>query len=197
MLIIVGLGNPGEKYKNTRHNIGFRVIGALAEKYSINGKFSAKFNSIIGKGKIKNIEVLIVQPQIFMNLSGEAVSKVLNWHKTDINNLFVIFDDVSLDLGIIRFRPEGSAGSHNGVKSIVQNCGTDKFSRLKVGIGPNPGEHLWNSYVLQKFSSKEQKYLPKIINTCVEGIESYIDKDIDFAMNKYNGINILEEIDQL
>ncbi len=193
MLVIVGLGNPGEKYKNTRHNLGFKITGALAEKYSINGKYSSKFDALTGKGEIKGREVIIVQPQTYMNLSGKAVCSVLNWHKLDINNLFVIFDDVSLDFGRIRFRPDGSAGGHNGIKSIISCCGGEKFARLKVGIGPNPGEHLWKSYVLQRFCEQEQKFLPKVTDICIEAVEFYIQNGIAAARNEFNGINILQE----
>jgi PTH1 family peptidyl-tRNA hydrolase len=190
--IIVGLGNPGEKYKYTRHNIGFIITGSLAEKYGITGVFSSKFNAIIGKGLINGHEALIIQPQTYMNLSGEAVSKVLNWYKLDISSLFVIVDDISIDFGKIRFRNEGSAGSHNGLKSIIESISRNNFPRLKVGIGPNPGEHLWSSYVLGKFSDHEAKALPRITKICMEGVETYLDKGIDYSMNKYNGINILE-----
>lgn len=189
-LVIVGLGNPGQQYKNTRHNIGFMVTGELAEKHGITGSFSSKFNAIVGKGKINNTDVLIVQPQTFMNLSGEAVSKVLNWYKLDTKNLFVVFDDISLDFGRVRFRPSGSAGSHNGIKSIITRCGSDKFNRLKIGVGPNPGEHLWASYVLQPFPSEEKELLPKVIDICIEGIEYYLKEGIDSARNKYNGIYV-------
>lgn len=189
MLIIAGLGNPGEKYKATRHNIGFMVTGALAEKYGIIGKHSAKFNAIVGKGTIKGTEVLIVQPQTYMNLCGNAISAVMHWHKVDISNLFVVFDDVTLDFGRVRFRPDGSAGSHNGVKSIIQSCGSQKFPRLKVGIGPNPGESLWKDYVLQKFPPQEKKHLPELTAFCVEAIECFISEGLDAAQNKYNGAN--------
>lgn len=192
MLVIAGLGNPGDKYKLTRHNIGFMVTGALSEKYAIKGKFSPKFNAIVGKGEINGTEVMIVQPQTYMNLCGNAVASVLNWHKTDIKDLFVIFDDVTLDFGRVRFRPDGSAGSHNGVKSIVSSCGSEKFPRLKVGIGPNPGEALWKDYVLQKFSPQEQKHLPKLTGFCVEAVEHYIAEGMEPARNKYNGLNALE-----
>lgn len=192
MLAIAGLGNPGGKYKNTRHNIGFRITGAFAEKHSISGKYVSKFDAIIGKGEINNSEILIIQPQTYMNLSGEAIFKVLNWYKIDIKNLFVVFDDVSLDFGRIRFRPDGSSGGHNGIKSIISTCGSEKFSRLKVGIGPNPGEHLWKSYVLQKFSEEEQKKLPEITDICVEAINFFLNKGMLEARNKFNGLNLLE-----
>lgn len=195
MKIIAGLGNPGEKYKNTRHNIGFMATETLASKYNINGKFDSKFNAIIGKGLIKGEQVLIMQPLTYMNLSGEAVAKVLNWYKADISDLLVVFDDISLDLGIIRFRPSGSAGSHNGIKSIISCCGSQEFARLKIGIGPNPGEHLWASYVLEKFSEKESELLKKVIPLSVEAVEDYLFSGMNFAQNKYNGIDVREPVE--
>ena len=191
MKIIAGLGNPGEKYKNTRHNIGFMATEALASGHNIKGTFSAKFNAIIGKGMINKEEVIIVQPLTYMNLSGEAVSKIMNWYKIDLADLFVVFDDVSMDIGKIRLREEGSAGSHNGIKSIISCCGGQKFPRLKIGIGPNPGEHLWASYVLEKFTDEESKILKKIIPLSVEAMEDYLLMGINFAQNKYNGISVI------
>ena len=190
MKIITGLGNPGDKYKNTRHNTGFTVTEALASKHGIEGKFNSKFNAITGKGTIQDQEVLIVQPLTYMNLSGDAVSKVLNWYKTDPAELIVVYDDISLDLGIVRFRASGSAGGHNGIKSIISCCGGEKFARLKVGIGPNPGEHLQASYVLEKFTEEENKLLKKIIPVSVEALEDYLKSGIIFAQNKYNGIDV-------
>jgi peptidyl-tRNA hydrolase, PTH1 family len=192
MIVVVGLGNPGEKYKNTRHNIGFRVTGFLAEKFKIEGKYSSRFDAIVGKGEILTKETLIVQPQTYMNISGEAVSKILNWHKVDTKSFLVVYDDISLDFGRIRFRASGSAGGHNGIKSIIASCGTENFARLKIGIGPNPGEHLWKNYVLQEFSFQEQKYLQALSEFCVDAAEVFIDKGIDEASNKFNGINILD-----
>ncbi len=196
MLVIAGLGNPGLKYSGTRHNIGFMITGALAEKHGIKGSFSSKFNAIIGKGTLQDTEVLLVQPQTYMNLSGQAVAGVLNWYKEEVKNLFVIYDDISLDLGKIRFRPSGSSGSHNGIKSIITSCGSENFARLKVGIGPNPGEHLWANYVLQPFSLEEKKHLPEIIKVCAEAVEFYISEGMEASRNKYNGINIIGEVDR-
>lgn len=188
MKIIAGLGNPGDKYKDTRHNTGFAVTEALASKHGIEGKFNSKFNALAGKGLICGEEVLIVQPLTYMNLSGDAVSKILNWYKTDISELTVVYDDISLDLGKLRFRPSGSAGGHNGIKSIIARCGGDKFARLKIGIGPNPGEPLQTSYVLEKFTGNEKELLEKVIFLSVEALEDYLKSGIVFAQNKYNGI---------
>lgn len=189
--IIVGLGNPGEKYKGTRHNIGFMITSQLSLKNKINGKFYTKFNSIIGKGNINNKEVLIIQPLTFMNLSGKAVSEVLNWYKIDPAHLIVIFDDINLDFGKIRFRPSGSDGGHNGIKSIIENLGGFKdFLRLKVGIGPDPGGVLRKHYVLQEFAASEKEILEDVINTSVEAIEFYLKEGLEKTRNKFNNANI-------
>ncbi len=215
MKIIAGLGNPGEKYKNTRHNAGFIITEVLASKHNIKGSFNSKFNAITGKGLIDGEEVVIVQPLTYMNLSGEAVIKVLNWYKIEIPDLLVVYDDISLDLGRIRFRPSGSAGGHNGIESIISSCASQKFARLKVGIGPlrsgsearsgdakaaaiqgklipSPGEHLLKSFVLEKFSEEETKILEKIIPLSTEAIEDYIYNGITFVQDKYNGLDIRE-----
>jgi peptidyl-tRNA hydrolase, PTH1 family len=190
--IIVGLGNPGDRYKKTRHNVGFMVTGMLAEKYHIDGKMEPRFNSIVGKGVINGKDALILQPLTYMNLSGEAVVKVLNWYKIEPEKLFVVFDDISLDLGRIRFRKSGSDGGHNGVKSIIENLGGFKnFPRLKVGIGPDPGGVVRKDYVLKKFAPDESEILDKIIHICVEGIETYLEYSIEESMNKFNSINLI------
>ena len=191
MKIITGLGNPGEAYKNTRHNVGFMITGELASRHNISGRYESKFNSMAGKGFIGNSEILILQPLTYMNLSGEAVSKVLNWYKIEPQDLFIVFDDINLDLGRIRFRPSGSDGGHNGVKSIIENLGGFRdFPRLKVGIGPNIGKIPMESFVLQKFSASETEILNKVIPVCMEGIEVFLEKGINEARNRFNGIDL-------
>ena len=189
MKIIVGLGNPGDKYKGTRHNIGFMVINELASKHNINGKSETKFNAIVGKGSIDGIEVLIVQPLTYMNLSGQALAKILNWYKLSIDDLLVVYDDMSLDIGRIRFKGNGSDAGHNGIKSIIENLGGNKnFSRLKVGIGPDPGGILRESYVIGKFTPQEIEILDKLVPICVEGIELFLKSGLQKASNDFNGV---------
>lgn len=196
MEIIVGLGNPGEKYKGTRHNIGFMVTGALASKHNINGRLEPKFNAMIGKGLISDKEVLIIQPLTYMNLSGQVIVRVLNWYKIEPTNLFVVYDDVSLDTGRIRFRPSGSDGGHNGIKSIIENLGGFiDFPRLKIGVGPDPGSVLRKSYVLQEFTKQEKEIIDKIIPVSIEGIELYLKEGIEHAMNKFNNTNLVKDTD--
>ena len=188
MKLIIGLGNPGSKYENTRHNIGFAVVSHLADKHSFSGKSESKFNALVGKGKIGSEDAVIMQPLTYMNLSGQAVSAVMNFYKIQKEDILVVYDDLSLDLGIMRFRANGSDGGHNGIKSIIQHLGGDKnFARLKVGIGPQPKFMASENFVLQKFSSEETKHLGKIVPICTESIEFYIKNGISDSMNRYNG----------
>ncbi len=188
MKLIIGLGNPGAKYENTRHNAGFKVVSHLADKHSISGKTESKFNAIVGKGKIEFEDVVIFEPLTYMNLSGQAVSSVMSFYKIQKEDILVVYDDLSLDLGIIRFRSNGSDGGHNGIKSIIQHLGGDnKFARLKVGIGPQPSFLASEDFVLQKFSNEEKKSLDKITPICSEAIEFCIKNGISDSMNRYNG----------
>lgn len=186
--IIAGLGNPGEKYKYTRHNIGFMVVSEFAERFGIDGRMENKFNAVVGKGNVNSQEVLIVQPMTFMNLSGESVIKILNWYKVDPSDFIVVFDDIALDLGRMRFRSSGSDGGHNGIKSIIQHFGgKDKFDRLKVGIGPDPGGALRKQFVLEKFSSSEKDVLNRLVKAGSDALELYLQEGLSSASNKFNG----------
>lgn len=191
MKIIAGLGNPGDKYQATRHNVGFMVTEHLASSNNINGRFESKFNAIIGKGSIGDEEVLIVQPMTFMNLSGESIAKILGFYKLDKEDLLVVYDDLSIDVGKIRFRPSGSDGGHNGIKSIIKCLGNYKgFPRLKVGIGPQPPGMSAEAFVLQKFQKDEQELLQKTVPVCSEAIECFIKHGIDKARNNFNGVDV-------
>lgn len=191
MKLIAGLGNPGSKYENTRHNAGFAVVSQLAEKHSIQGKSESKFNSIVGKGKISGEDVIIMQPLTYMNLSGQALSAVMNFYKIEKENIIIVYDDISLDMGVIRFRANGSDGGHNGIKSIIQHLGGDnKFARLKVGIGPQPSFLSSENFVLQKFTQEENDFLQKIIPVCEDSLEFWLKNDTESVMNKFNGTKI-------
>lgn len=184
--IIVGLGNPGAKYVNTRHNIGFDVIDALCAKFDIKlGK--SKFNAHFGEGKIAGERVVAVKPQTFMNLSGEAVQAIKSWYKAENSEIIVVYDDVSLPVGKLRVRPKGSAGGHNGIKSIILNLNSDEFPRVKIGVGapPNPDFDLAD-YVLGKFSRDEIETLIPVAVRAVEAIEEIITAGCASAMNKFN-----------
>lgn len=188
MKIIAGLGNPGDKYEFTRHNAGFIVVSKLAQKFGIEGKFDKKFNAVTGKGLIDNEEVLIVQPMTFMNLSGEAIVPLMNYYKLSHKDLMVVFDDISLDLGVLRFRSQGSDGGHNGIKSIIKHLGgKNDFARLKIGIGPQPPFLPSEHYVLQKFDKSQESVLQKVEDTSVDALELYVKSGLELASSKFNG----------
>ena len=152
MILIVGLGNPGKQYEQTRHNIGFDVIDYMANKYNIDVN-REKFKGICGEGFIENKKVILLKPLTYMNLSGESIRELANFYKLEDDEIIVVYDDISLDIGRLRIREKGSAGGHNGIKSIIQNLGGDKFPRVKVGVG-QPKDNLVN-HVLGKFSKED------------------------------------------
>ncbi|MBR6162318.1 aminoacyl-tRNA hydrolase [bacterium] len=186
MKIIVALGNPGNKYSNTRHNAGFIFADKLAEKLSCSFSMENKFKAEIAKGEYNTQAVWIIKPQTFMNLSGESLRAFINFYKTDISDFLIVFDDISLPLSTIRFKANGSSGGHNGIKSIIQHISTDKFDRLKIGIGPQPTFMKSEDFVLGQFSSDERKTLDETMAKAIEGTLFLIDNDLYQAQNKYN-----------
>ena len=192
MYFIVGLGNPGLQYENTRHNVGFMTIDYLANKYDIDVRKS-KFKSLYGQGEISDHKVMLIKPQTYMNNSGEAVRELINFYKFDIDKLIVIYDDIDIDFGTIRIRKKGSAGSHNGMKSIIYQIQDDQFPRIKVSIGKKPEKWDLANFVLSGFSKEEVKILEDEIRLAVEGIEIILEEDIDKAMNKCNSVKLVKE----
>ena len=154
MFLIVGLGNPGVEYAATRHNIGFDMITYLSDKYNIPVN-SREGKALVGKGILAGEKVMLAQPQTYMNLSGESVRALMDYYKIDIEDLLVIYDDISLDVGQIRMRGKGSAGGHNGIKSIIQHTGTQEFARIKIGVGQKPEGGDLVKHVLGRFSREE------------------------------------------
>ena len=186
MYIIVGLGNPGREYQNTRHNIGFDVIDALADVAGIS-VIERKHKAIIGKGVLDGQRVILVKPQTYMNLSGESVRDVIDYYKLDATqDLIVISDDTSLDVGNIRVRKKGSAGGHNGLKNIIAHLGHDTFMRVKMGVGEKPKGYDLADYVLGHFTGDERKVMDEAAKTAVEAIRMMMSGDIDRAMNQFN-----------
>ena len=186
MFVIVGLGNPGKKYENTRHNAGFIAIDALAEKYGINMN-EKKHKAVCGTGFIEGVKVLLVKPQTFMNLSGESVGEVLNFYKLDPeDDMLVIFDDISLAPGNIRIRKKGSAGGHNGIKSLIAHTGTQGFMRIKVGVGEKPSGWDLADYVLGHFSEEDQVKLKEVMPDIISAVVLMSQGNVDKAMNDYN-----------
>lgn len=185
MFLIVGLGNPGKEYENTRHNIGFEVIDYLANKYNIELN-RIKFKGICGEGFIKNQKVILLKPTTYMNLSGESVREVVNFYKlSEEEEVVVLYDDISLEVGKLRIREKGSAGGHNGIKSLIAHLSTDKFPRVKIGVGQPKGDLV--SHVLGRFSKEENEILKESIEASAEAVEIIIKESTKEAMNKLNG----------
>ena len=186
MYIIVGLGNPTKEYNNTRHNIGFDVIDKLADMYSIS-VLEKKHKALVGKGIINGQKVILAKPQTYMNLSGESVRELVDYYKVDEETeLVIIYDDISLDVGQLRIRKKGSAGGHNGIKSIIQHLGTDVFPRIKMGVGEKPKGYDLADYVLGHFKKEERIIMDESIITASKAIELMVIDEIGEAMNQYN-----------
>ncbi len=184
MYAIVGLGNPDKKYDKTRHNIGFDVIDELASQMGVQVN-TRRHKALCGIGMIGNEKVILVKPQTYMNNSGESVREVMDFYKLDPQQeIIIIADDISLDVGKIRIRAKGSAGGHNGLKSIIAHTGTQNFKRIKVGVGENQ-EDLVN-HVLGKFGSKEREIVDEAVRNAASAAEVMILENIETAMNKYN-----------
>ena len=186
MFVIVGLGNPDKKYEATRHNIGFDVIDAIADKYNINVK-DKKHKALVGSGVIEGMKVLLVKPLTYMNLSGESVAEVMNFYKLDPEeDMLVIFDDISLAPGNIRIRKKGSAGGHNGIKNIIAMTGIQNFMRIKVGVGEKPAGWDLADHVLGRFDKEDRAKVDDAIKDAVDAAVLMMQGDVDKAMNEFN-----------
>jgi PTH1 family peptidyl-tRNA hydrolase len=184
MKLIVGLGNPGAQYERTRHNVGWHVLDAFARKFRIDITKHEK-NALTGAGRVAGGSVILAKPLTYMNLSGDAVRLLTNAYLESTEDLVVVYDDIDLPLGKLRIRPNGSAGTHNGMRSIVQVLGTEKFPRLRVGIGQS-GEGPLRDYVLDDFSADEQPVVDRAISRAVDALVLIARDDLKRAMNQFN-----------
>lgn len=185
MYIIVGLGNPEPEYAKTRHNMGFDVINKLASKNNIE-LTKTKFNAIYGTGIIKNKKVILIKPQTYMNNSGESVIEFVNFYKENLQNVIVVYDDMDTDIGQIRIRAKGGAGSHNGMKSMVKELKSEEFSRIRVGIGKPINEFDRINYVIGSIPNEEYTKLQEGEDLATQAIEYWLENGIDNTMNRYN-----------
>ena len=190
MFLIVGLGNPGKEYDGTRHNIGFAAVDYIADKYNIELN-RIKFKGVYGEGFIGGEKVILLKPTTYMNLSGESIRELANFYKLEDDEIIVVYDDISLDIGRLRIREKGSAGGHNGIKSIIANLGTDVFPRVKIGVGAPKGNLV--SHVLGKFSEDEIEVLRETIKASSDAVSIIMKADTKEAMNKLNGFNACKE----
>ena len=185
MYLIVGLGNPEADYSKTRHNMGFNVINKIAKKYGIEVN-KKKFDGLLGDGIIENKKVILLKPQTYMNLSGKSIIQVVNFYKIPLENIIVIYDDIDVDKGLIRIRKKGSSGSHNGVKSVVEELGTEEFKRIRVGIGKPEHENDMINYVIGAIDEEDKEKLDDGVEKAKDALIEILKSNIDIAMNKFN-----------
>ena len=184
--LIIGLGNPGRDYELTRHNIGFLVIDRLAKRWGIEvNKY--KFKALLGECRILHGKVVLVKPQTFMNLSGNAVRSFFQFYKPQLSKVLVIFDDLDLPFGAIRIRNSGGSSGQRGMESIIEQLGSEDFPRIRVGIGRPPGKMNSVDFILNKFNASENNELDLILDKCVDAVECFIENGIETTMNRFNG----------
>jgi PTH1 family peptidyl-tRNA hydrolase len=192
--LIVGLGNPGKQYEATRHNVGFMAVEAFARRAGISGKTENKFNAIVGTGKYRGFSLIVAQPLTFMNLSGEAVAKLVKYYDIEPERLLVIYDEAALPFGKIRLRPSGSDAGQKGMKSIIQCLGgNNQIPRLRIGIGGPPAKMAMPDYVLGKFDEQERNDLPRVLDAAMDAVDVWLEQGMEAAMTHYNGSSVLPE----
>jgi len=185
VIVVAGLGNPGTKYSSTRHNVGFDVVDVLANKFGIKLN-KIKFKGLVGEGIWAGEKIVLIKPSTYMNLSGESIRPVMDFYKLKPEELIVVVDDIDIEFGTIKIKKKGSAGTHNGLKSILLQTGTDQFPRVKIGIGRKPENYDLADFVLSKFSKSERQIIDKAILNAADAIDELISNGIDSAMNKFN-----------
>lgn len=185
MYIIAGLGNPTKEYEKTRHNAGFEVIDVLADQMGVSVS-ERKHKALCGKGVLEGQKVILAKPQTFMNLSGESIRAMMDYYKVDADEVIIIYDDISLEPGQLRIRAKGSAGGHNGIKSIIAHMGTQEFPRIKVGVGEKPKQMDLADYVLGRFSVEEQKIMNEAFQDAAKAAAMMISEGVEPAMNHFN-----------
>lgn len=185
MYIIVGLGNPSREYAATRHNIGFDAVTRIADDYDI-PLDTKRHKAICGRGYIGGQKVILAQPQTYMNLSGESVRELMDYYKVSEEEVIIIYDDISLDVGNLRIRPKGSAGGHNGIKSIIQHMGTQEFPRIRIGVGEKPKGWDLADYVLGRFQAEEEPLIREVLEEVSRACEVIITEGVEEAMNRFN-----------
>lgn len=186
MFVIVGLGNPGAKYEETRHNVGFKTIDILAKQLKVDLS-KKKFKALVGEGNLCNQKVVLIKPQTYMNLSGESVYNAISWYKIPLSNLIIIYDDIDLPVGKLRIRRNGSAGTHNGMRSILDYIQSEEFPRIRIGVGAPPHKEFdLADYVLSRFTSEEKPQVDTSLHNAAEAAMLIVQNDIAAAMNRFN-----------
>jgi PTH1 family peptidyl-tRNA hydrolase len=184
--LIVGLGNPGREYRETRHNVGFMLLDRLTVK--LNARFTRmQSRALVASATYNERKIILAKPQTFMNLSGQSVQGLVHFYKLELNNILIAHDDLDLPVGAIRIRPDGGSAGQKGMASTIERLGTNEFPRLRLGIGRPPGQMQAPDYVLQDFSNADMKIISETLNRAVEAALTWVTDGLDVAMNKYNG----------
>ena len=189
--LLVGLGNPGREYRDTRHNVGFQAVDQLCASFGIKlSRLQSK--ALIGTGIWEDRKIVVAKPQTFMNLSGQAVTSLLRFYKVPLTQLLIFHDDIDLPVGTLRIRPGGGSAGARGMASIIEQLGTQEFPRMRIGVGRPPGQMVAADYVLQDFTAKDVELISIVLQRSVEAARIFIREGLDKAMNLYNG-NIQKE----
>ena len=191
MKIIIGLGNPGRQYEDTRHNAGFMVVDKFADKHGVDIS-KARFNALLGEVFVNGEKVVLVKPMTYMNNSGQAVGEVLNFYKPDLEDIIVVVDDIEIELGMLRIRAKNGKGTHNGLKSIFAHLKTDDYAKMKLGVGKFKRDMDLADFVLARPSKEDDEIIDNLIDRAVEALDEFTASPIDIVMNKFNG-SVLEK----
>lgn len=192
MILIVGLGNPGTRYRDTPHNAGFQVCDRFASKHSM-GRETTKFHGLFYRARVLNQDVGVLKPQTYMNLSGESVGGALRYLPVEAEDVFVVYDEIDIPAGTLRIRKKGGHGGHNGIRSVIEHMGTKDFPRLRVGVGRPKQKSSPTGHLLSKVRPDERDRFDKTVDVAVEAIEMFLTDGIDAAMNRYNGLPAIGE----
>lgn len=191
MKIIIGLGNPGRQYEDTRHNAGFMVVDKFAEKHGVDIS-KARFNALLGEVFVNGEKIVLVKPMTYMNNSGQAVGEVLNFYKPDLEDIIVVVDDIEIELGMLRIRAKNGKGTHNGLKSIFAYLKTDDYAKMKLGVGKFKRDMDLADFVLARPSKEDDEIIDDLIDRAVDALDEFTASPIDIVMNKFNG-SVLEK----
>ena len=184
--VLVGLGNPGREYRQTRHNVGFMVIDELCQQFNLHlSRMQAK--ALVGNGILEGRKVILAKPQTFMNLSGKSVASLVKFYKIPLSQLLIVLDDLDLPLGMLRMRPGGGSAGNKGLMSIIEHLGTEEFPRMRLGIGRPPGQKNGADYVLQNFQNGDMELVKEVLTKASKAAQTFIANGIDQAMNQFNG----------
>jgi PTH1 family peptidyl-tRNA hydrolase len=186
VFLIAGFGNPGRQYRENRHNVGFMLLDRLAGKLDVNFT-RMESNALVCKTSLDDERLVLAKPQTYMNQSGQPVASLLRYYRVELDRLLVVYDDVDLDLGVLRIRPEGGSAGQKGITSVIDRLGTKQFARMRIGIGRPPGRMDAAAYVLQDFPESDRSLLDEVLDSGVEAVLTFVTDGIDEAMNKFNG----------